>query len=68
MAGDLGERALETRRHQAGDLRQKVLLYEELLDVGLQGLHQAVDTADQATAAAILLASAQPAEQVANAG
>jgi hypothetical protein len=68
MAGDLGERALETRRTQAGELRQKVLLYEELLDVGLQGLHQAVDTADQATAAAILLASAQPAEQVASAG
>jgi hypothetical protein len=45
-----------------------VLLYEELLDVGLQGLHQAVDTADQAAAAAILLASAQPNEQVASAG
>jgi hypothetical protein len=68
MAGDLGDRALETRRTQAGELRRKVLLYEELLDVGLQGLHQAVDTADQAAAAAILLASAQPNESVASAG
>jgi hypothetical protein len=68
IAGELGERALEARRQQAGQLRQKVLLYEELLDVGLQGLHQAVDRADQAAAAAVLLASARPAEPVASAG
>jgi hypothetical protein len=57
-AGDLGGRALETRKKQAGDLRQKVLLYEDLLNLGLAGLHRAVDRADQAAAtAAILLAS-----------
>ena len=59
MAGELGERALEHRREQAACLRQKVVLYEELLDVGLSGLHQAVDRADQAAAAATLLVSAQ---------
>jgi hypothetical protein len=57
-AGDLGGRALETRKKQAGDLRQKVLLYEDLLNLGLAGLHRAVDRADQAAAtAAILLSS-----------
>jgi hypothetical protein len=68
MAGELGERALEGRRGQATDLRNKVLLYEELLDMGLQRLHQAVDRADQAAAAAVLLASAQPTEPAASAG
>ena len=59
-AGDLGGRALETRKKQAADLRQKVLLYEDLLSLGLAGLHQAVDRADQAAAtAALLLASHQ---------
>jgi hypothetical protein len=56
--GELGGRALETRKRQAAELRQKVLLYEDLLSVGLAGLHQAVDRADQAAAtAALLLAS-----------
>ena len=57
-AGDLGGRALETRKKQAADLRQKVLLYEDLLSVGLAGLHQAVDRADQAAATAALLLGA----------
>jgi hypothetical protein len=57
-AGDLGGRALETRKKQAAELREKVLLYEDLLSLGLSGLHQAVDRADQAAAtAAILLAA-----------
>jgi hypothetical protein len=68
MTGELGGRALEHRQAQAAALRAKVLLYEELLDLGLQGLHQAVDRADQAAAAAVLLASAQPAEVMASAG
>jgi hypothetical protein len=59
MTGELGERALEHRREQASSLRQKVLRYEELLDVGLSNLHEAVDRADQAAAAAVLLVSAQ---------
>jgi hypothetical protein len=58
-AGDLGGRALETRKKQAADLRQKVLLYEDLLSLGLAGLHRAVDQADQAAATAALLLGAQ---------
>ena len=54
-AGDLGTRALEARKRQAFELRSKVLLYEDLLSVGLQGLHSAIDAADQAAATAALL-------------
>ncbi len=61
-AGHLGGRALETRQSQAADLRAKVLLYEDLLNVGLSGLHRAVDAADQAAATAALLLSAQSSE------
>jgi hypothetical protein len=61
-AGDLGAKALETRRREAAALRDKVLLYEDLLSVGLDGLHAAVDTADQGAAAAALLLAATPAE------
>jgi hypothetical protein len=69
LSGELGERALETRRQQARELRQKVNLYEELLNTGLGQLHGVVDQADQAAAAALLLASAQTAEQqLTNAG
>jgi hypothetical protein len=69
VAGELGSRALEARRSQASELRKKVLLYEDLLHLGLEGLHLAVDQADQAAAAAVLLASARPAEEAsANAG
>ena len=62
-SGELGGRALEARRRQAFELRNKVLLYEDLLAVGLQGLHTALDAADQAAAtAALLLASHGPSE------
>ena len=52
---DLGVRALEARKQQARELRNKVLLYEEILAIGLQGLHNTVDAADQAAATAALL-------------
>ena len=58
-AGELGNRALETRKQQAHDLREKVLLYEDLLNVGLADLHQAIDSADQSAATASLLLAAQ---------
>ena len=61
-AGDLGGRALETRRQQVADLRDKVNLYEDILSVALTGLHDAVDEADQAAATAALLGFAMPAE------
>jgi hypothetical protein len=64
LAGDLGGRALETRKRNAADLREKVLLYEDLLDVGLKGLHVALDEADQAAATAtLLLSSSSPANE-----
>jgi len=56
--GGLGMRALETRQRQASELRDKVLLYEELLSVGLESLHEVVDQADQAAATATLMISA----------
>lgn len=59
-AGDLGSRALETRKQQACDLRDKVLLYEDLLSVGLAELHRAIDVADQTAATASLLLATQP--------
>jgi hypothetical protein len=69
LTGELGGRALDTRRARARELREKINLYEHLLDVGLEGLHAAVDRADQAAAAAVLLASAQgPEEEAARAG
>ena len=58
LQGDLGGRALETRQRQAQELRDKVLLYDELLQLGLSDLPQVVDAADQATATASLLLSA----------
>lgn len=61
-AGDLGGKALQTRKKQAADLRARVLLYEDLLSLGLASLHRAVDQADQAAAtAALLLAARGPA-------
>lgn len=66
--GDLGGRALETRKKQAAELRAKVRLYEDVLRLGLAGLHQAVDRADQAAATAALLLSAQGAADPAPAG
>jgi hypothetical protein len=59
LSGELGEKALETRRQQAEMLREKIALYEDLLGVGLSLLRAAVDQADQAAGAAVLLASAQ---------
>jgi hypothetical protein len=41
-------------------LRSKVTLYESLLDTGLAQLREAIDAADQAAAAAVLLSSAVP--------
>jgi hypothetical protein len=60
LSGALKERALESRRLEAVDLRDKVALYEQLLDTGLASLRQAIDAAEEAAAAAALLVSAQP--------
>ncbi len=57
-SGELGPRALETRQAQSRELREKVSLYEDLLNVGLADLHRSVDAADQAAATAALLLGA----------
>jgi hypothetical protein len=57
--GGLGDRAMESRRQQAQDLREKVKLYESLLGVGLESLHEVVDHAEIAACKATVLASAQ---------
>jgi hypothetical protein len=64
LTGELGGRALETRKKQAADLRDKVLLYEDLLSMGLKGLHRAVDEADQAAATAALMLAGSSANGV----
>lgn len=55
---ELGERALKNRQALAQALREKVLVYEELLDMGLEGLHQAVSEAEEAAGRAALLVAA----------
>jgi hypothetical protein len=60
LSGQLKERALESRRLEAEDLRDKVALYEQLLDTGLAYLREAIDAAEEAASAAALLISAQP--------
>jgi hypothetical protein len=56
---ELGDRALETRRTQAQELREKVLMYEELLSSPLPHLHHALGEAEEAAARAVLLASVE---------
>jgi hypothetical protein len=67
IAGGLGERALESRRAQAEELRRKIAEYEELLGGGLEALHVAVDRAEQAACKAMILAAAVPSQEVARA-
>ncbi|MEZ6139191.1 MAG: DUF6744 family protein [Zavarzinella sp.] len=59
LSGDLGTRALETRQQQIESLREKVLLYEDILNIGLTQLHQAIDKADQVTVTASLMLSSR---------
>jgi len=54
-SGELGERALRTREAEARDLRDRVVLYEELLQTGLGVLHQKLDE----TEASVSMASLQ---------
>lgn len=60
VSGELGERALHAREKLAVELRDKIALYEGILGETLESLRESLDVAEQATAAAILLASAQP--------
>jgi hypothetical protein len=58
--GDLGDRALETRRQETAALHQKVRTYEELLGVAIDVLKDSADQAEQADAVAQLLQAAGP--------
>jgi hypothetical protein len=56
-SGELGERALDHRKAQAEELRKKIQQYEDILGIGLQSLHKAVDQAEQAACKAAILAA-----------
>ena len=43
LTGDLGERAVKTRKAEAAELKRKVVRYEEILGVGLSDLKRALD-------------------------
>lgn len=57
-SGELGQRALERRQFEAEELRNKVILYEEMLGIGLTSLRQTIDETDIALGKATLLISA----------
>jgi len=59
-SGELGNRAVKTRKEQAAELRRKVADYEEMLDVNLSHLRKALDNVDQANAVAALLMASEP--------
>ncbi len=55
--GELGARALQHRSEHCALLREKIKVYEELLNEGLTGLSAAVNKADEAAMGAQLLLS-----------
>jgi hypothetical protein len=58
QSGELGERAIESRKNEAAALRQKVVRYESMLNVALDGLKQGLESIEQSQAIAALLLSA----------
>jgi hypothetical protein len=60
-SGELGERAIEGRKNEAALLRQKVVRYEGILNVALDGLKAGLDSVEQSQALAALLLAAGPA-------
>jgi hypothetical protein len=58
QTGELGERALESRKNEAAALRQKVIRYEGMLNVALDGLKEGLESIEQSQALAALLLSA----------
>lgn len=56
-SGELGPRALETRKKEAAFLREKVVQYEDLLNVGMDKLKQQLEGIEQTTAVSTLLLS-----------
>jgi hypothetical protein len=62
QSGDLGPRAIETRKAEAQALKQKVIQYEQILDVGLDNLKRQLDSVEQSRALVTLLESAAATE------
>lgn len=60
LSGELGQRAVETRKKEALLLKSKVTAYEDILGVGLAHLKVTLDAVDQANATAALLLAADP--------
>jgi hypothetical protein len=56
--GDLGRRAVESRKREAAALRDKVSEYESILNVGLEHLRKHLDAVDQTAALSALLLAA----------
>ncbi len=59
--GELGDRALASRKKQAIDLHEKISQYEAILTLGLDKLHDAVDQAEQAVLKATMIGGAEDA-------
>jgi hypothetical protein len=55
---ELGDKAIESRKHEAARLKEQVKEFEDLLDVSLKDLEAACDRAENAEAMAALVASA----------
>jgi hypothetical protein len=60
LSGDLGDKAIETRKKEAVLLKRKVSEYEAILGVGLDHLKRTLDAVEQADATAALLLAADP--------
>lgn len=65
FSGELGSRAMATRRDEAKAMRTKVKLYEELLGVSLGHLTQSLEKVETSLAASTLLAEPTPEESAA---
>lgn len=59
-SGELGDRAIKTRKAEAAALRDKVSEYESFLGVSLESLRKTLDSVEQTNAIAALLLSAAP--------
>jgi hypothetical protein len=68
LSGDLGEKAIKSRKAEAAVLKRKVSEYEQLLGVGLDRLRKTLDSVEQTDAVAALLIAADPfeSEEVSN--
>ncbi len=64
LSGELGDKAVESRKREALLLKRKVSEYEAILGVGLDHLKRTLDRVDQADATAALLLAADPFEPI----